>query len=138
MQIDRCLQNVLERMPAATIALLVVTVLGGCQMLQTFESERRIRIAKAEHEACVERGYEFPGLAYTECRMDLHDKRLQERWMELQMSMEQQAAAEPGRLPRRSTETYRPLRLEDYRCEIRRDTGQEAWIDCFEVDEPTK
>ncbi len=135
MRIDRCLQNRHERGLTALIVLLAITLLGGCQMLQSFESERRVKVAKAEHEACVERGYDFPGLAYTECRMDLHDKRLQERWMELQMSVERQAA-EPGQLPRRGNETYRPLRLEDYRCEMRRDAEQQVWIDCFEVDDP--
>ena len=134
MQIDRCLQN--RRISRLTVVavLLASTMLSGCQLLQSFESERRIELARKEHEACVDRGYEFPGLAYTECRMDLHDKRLQKRWMELQMSIEQQAAAEPGRLPQRGNETYRPLQLDDYRCEMRRDAEDQPWIACFETD----
>lgn len=111
---------------------MLAGVLGGCQLLQDLESSRRMETARTEHANCVERGYDYPGLAYTECRMDLHDKRLQQRWMELQMSLDQQAAAEPASMPRRSAEPYRPLRLEDYRCEMRQDAEAQPWIHCFE------
>ncbi|MDX1443865.1 MAG: hypothetical protein R3270_08860 [Gammaproteobacteria bacterium] len=67
-----------------------------------------------------------------ECRLDLHDRRLREQWMELEMSRQQQATMEPANLPRRSNEAYRPLRLEDYRCEMREDAEGQPWIHCFE------
>lgn len=124
MRFDRCLHF------AAFSGLLIG--LTGCQLLQGMEEDRRIRLARADHEACVERGYDYPGPAYTECRMEVHDARLYEQWMELHMSLKQQAAAEPGNLPHRTSEPYRPLRIEDYRCEMRRDAESAPWIHCFE------
>lgn len=124
MLIDRCLQF--------TALLMFVAVAGGCQLLGGMESERRYHLAIADDAACTERGYEYPGDAYVECRYELQDSRLRKQWMEMQMSLRQQSAMEPGALPNRSNEPYRPMRREGFRCEFRRDAEQAAWIDCYE------
>lgn len=125
MRIDTCLH--------LAVFSLLFGALGGCSWLQSLEQNRRIEAAIQDDAACRERGYEYPGGAYRECRLQLHDARLREQHMELQMSRQYDRSTDPGSLPQQqATDPYRPLRLEDYACELRRDEEGQPWIHCSE------
>lgn len=108
-----------------------LALLQGCQWLARTETERHFELALADDRACRDEGYRWPGDAYVECRRFRADARQRELWQEVQLSRGRQSdfgmSPSPG-------DTYRPIRASDYRCEQRRTSDGEAWIDCREQD----
>ena len=77
--------------------LICLSASQGCQWLAQIDSNRNVEQARLDDDACQDRGYRWPGDAYTECRRQLADARQREQGQELQMSR-QQGAPEVGKM----------------------------------------
>lgn len=105
----------------------------GCQWIAQLDANRAADQAELDHDACNERGYSWPGDAYTECRRQRADTRQREQWQELQMSR-QQGQPEVGIRAGSSLEPYRPIPEDRFRCEEAVDTKGNTYIDCGETE----
>lgn len=87
--------------------------------------------ARLDDAACAERGYAWPGDAYTECRRQLADARQREQWQELQLSRQQQRP-EIGIQAESPIEPYRPIPERDFHCRRATDSAGDNYIACGE------
>lgn len=96
--------------------------LSACSALKEHGKERRFHLAKKDHVACADRGFDFPSEKYRKCRLAQLDEREKKQWMEMQMV---QRSTDPNtneifipNMPDR-IEQYRPISEEHFECELR-------------------
>lgn len=103
----------------------------GCQWLAKLDADRNVEQARIDDTICRQRGYEWPGEAYTECRRQQADALQHEQWQALQMSRQQQSPQVAIR-PEGPVEPYRPIREDRFRCEEAVANDGARYIDCIE------
>lgn len=104
---------------------------GGCTWLAQHDQDRVVELARADNDACRDRGYIWPSDAYKECRLDLLNKREYDRWRELDL-MRQQQTIKPGEILAGGGDAFRPVRWENFFCEQRTANDGYAYIYCGE------
>jgi hypothetical protein len=69
----------------AFLLMLPICVIGthGCQWLGRMDQTRAFETARADHAACTEGGYTWPGDAYTDCRRIRADARQRQQFWDL-------------------------------------------------------
>jgi hypothetical protein len=112
-------------------AMCALASFQGCQWMAQLDADRTAEQAQLDDAACAERGYSWPGDAYTECRRQRADERQREQWQELQMSR-QQGQPEVGVRAGSSLEPYRPIPENRFQCEEEVDDTGRRYIDCSE------
>ncbi len=117
--------------PQALPILLLCAGLPGCAWLSAFDEASTYEAAEADHQRCRERGYEWPGDAYVECRRQLADNRERARWQELNLSRPPQQNGELG-IPQTVSEPYRPIREDSFACRDATTRDGDPYVHCEE------
>lgn len=108
-------------------AVTLLIILGGCQWLARGDAARRYEAARLDDRTCREQGYRWPGEAYVDCRRFRADARQRERWQEMQLANRDASDLAI------STDTYRPIRAENFACRLHTVADGETFIDCRET-----
>ena len=123
--------NIVRNSAVFALAAALLGGSAGCAWLAKHDRAQVVENARADHDACRQRGYIWPSDAYKECRLDLLNKREYKDWQALDIMRQQQAAA-PGEIRSGAREPFRPVRWENFYCERRSADDGYDYIYCGE------